>query len=317
MKFVVYSQGVRPEVVQHILDSGQDADVSAVKDLDALGAALAEADGLVLQDFTWTPEVAAFAATAPKLKLIQLLTSGFDRIAQGGAPRRATICNARGAFSHSVAVHAVSLYLALLRGVPTVLAQQQQALWRRDFANALSVPQEADVLIIGFGSIGQEIARLLKPFGPRITGISRSAAAHPLADRILPASEMKAMLSKSDAIFLCMPLGADTRSAIAMQELQACRRNAVIVNVGRGGLWDQESLARALSDGLIAGAATDVTEPEPLPAEHPLWRAPNFILSPHVSGASGEVGYRSQSQVAIANIARLRNGEPLENVIDI
>ncbi len=317
MKFVVFSQGVRSEVVKHILDSGQNGDVIAVKDVAALGEAMQDADALVLQDFTWSPEVAAIAGAAPKLKTIQLLTSGYDRMAKTGARKGVTVCNARGAFSHSVAVHAVTLYLALLRGIPTALTQQRKPEWQRDFANALTVPQERDVLIVGFGSIGQEIARLLKPFGARITGVTRSGASHPLADHMIKAADTKAALTQADAIFLCMPLGGDTRHAIGKEELQACRRNAVIVNVGRGGLWDQEALAQGLADGLIAGAGTDVTEPEPLPTEHPLWRAPNFILSPHVSGASGEVGYRAQAQVAIDNIARLRKGEPLDNVIQL
>jgi phosphoglycerate dehydrogenase-like enzyme len=317
MKFVVFSQGVRSEVVKHILDAGQNGDVIAVKDVAALGEALGDADALILQDFTWSPEVEVAAKAASRLKTIQLLTSGYDRIAKTGGPSGVTICNARGAFSHSVAVHAVTLYLALLRGIPTALSQQQKPEWQRDFANALTVPQEREVLIVGFGSIGQEIARLLRPFGPMITGVTRSGTPHPLADAMIKASDTKAAFSRSDAIFLCMPLGGDTRHAIGKAELEACRRNAVIVNVGRGGLWDQEALAQALHDGLIAGAGTDVTEPEPLPAEHALWRAPNFILSPHVSGASGEVGYRSQAQVAIDNILRMRKGEPLGNIIQL
>lgn len=317
MKFVVLSQGVRSEVAKHILDAGINGDVVAVKDAASLGDAMRDADALVLQDFVWSPEVAAIAAASPKLKTIQLLTSGYDRMAKSGAPQGVTICNARGAFSHSVAVHAVTLYLALLRGIPTALQQQQQASWQREFANALTVPQERDVLIVGFGSIGQEIARLLKPFGPTITGVTRSGTPHPLADHMIKSTETMAAFMRADAIFLCMPLGGDTRHALGAAELQACRRNAVIVNVGRGGLWDQEQLAQALRDGLIAGAGTDVTDPEPLPSDHPLWSAPNFILSPHVSGASGEVGYRAQAQVAIGNIARLRKGEPLDNVIQL
>ena len=317
MKFVVFAQGVRPEVVRHITDSAVGGDIVAVKDIAALGPALADADVLVQQDFTWSPEVAALAAQAPRLKLIQLLTSGYDKIAALGAPKGVTVCNARGAFSHSVAVHAVSLYLALLRGVPTALAQQKQNAWQRDFADRLAVPQEAHVVISGFGSIGQEIARLLRPFGPRITGVTRSGAPHALADAMAKAEDFKTLLPQADAIFLCMPLGAQTRHAIGLEDLRACKRSAVIVNVGRGGLWDQNALAQGLREGLIAGAGTDVTEPEPLPSDHALWSAPNLILSPHVSGASGDVGYRSQARIAIDNIARYRKGEALENVITI
>lgn len=317
MKFVLYSQGVRGEVAGHILNAAQNGDIVAAKDIAALEPALADADALVLQDFTWSPDVAALAAKAPKLKLIQLLTSGYDKIAQTGAPAGVTLCNARGAFSHSVAVHAVTLYLALLRGVPTSLAQQKDSAWQRDFANALAVPQDSHVLVVGFGSIGQEIARLLRPFGPKITGVTRSGAPHALADAMIRSSDMKSHLPHADAVFLCAPLSSETRHAIGIEELRACRRNAVLINVGRGGLWDQNALAQGLAEGLVAGAGADVTEPEPLPADHPLWRAPNFILSPHISGASGEVGYRAQAAVAIDNLARFRKGEALANIVTL
>ncbi len=315
MKVVVYAQGVRSEVVNLITGSGQ-GDIIAAKATE-IEAALADADGLVLQDFVWTPELLAITQKSPKLKWIQLLTSGYDRMTQYGVPRDVTICNARGAFSHSVAVHAVGLYLALLRGVPTILTQQKESSWQRDFANVLAVPAESSVVILGFGSIGQEIARLLKPFGPHITGVTRSGAPHALADKMVRASEAQGALQNADAIFLSMPLDGATRHAIGTEQLKSYKRNAVLINVGRGGLWDQNALAQGLHDGLIAGAATDVTDPEPLPADHPLWTAPNFILSPHVSGASGEVGYKSQAGIAIDNIARYRRGEKLENIVTV
>ncbi len=315
MKIVVYAQGVRPEVVKHIIDSGK-GDIVAAKSPE-LEAAMADAGGLVLQDFTWTADILAITSRAPKLKWIQLLTSGHDRMTQYGAPDGVTICNARGAFSHSVAVHAISLYLALLRGVPAMLAQQKHSAWQRDFANTLEVPAQSNAVILGFGSIGQEIARLLKPFGPRIIGVSRSGAAHPLTDEIIASTDMRMALPRASAIFLAMPLDDATRHVIGRAELESCQRNAVLINVGRGALWDQQAVAQALHERLIAGAATDVTDPEPLPADHPLWTAPNFILSPHVSGASGELGYKAQAQIAIDNIARFRNGEKLENIIRI
>ena len=315
MKIVVFAQGVRLEVVKHIVDAGH-GDVIAAK-APELAAAMAGADGLVLQDFVWSPEVLAMAQKSPKLKWIQLLTSGYDRMIQFGAPEGVTICNARGAFSHSVAVHAIGLYLALLRGLPTILDQQRTASWQRDFANVLAVPAESSVVILGFGSIGQEIARLLKPFGPRITGVSRSGAPHSLADENIKSADAQSALQNADAIFLAMPLDGATRHAIGTEQLKSFKRNAVLINVGRGGLWDQNALAQGLRDGLIAGAATDVTDPEPLPSDHPLWSAPNFILSPHVSGASGETGYKSQASIAINNIGRYRKGDKLENIVEI
>lgn len=315
MKFVVYAAGVRPEVVTHLLAAGDD--VVAAHDMAQLAASMANADALILQDFTYSPEVARLCGAAPDLKWIQLLTSGYDKLQSLGAPAHVMITNARGAFTASVAVHAVSAYLALLRGVPQALRQQTQAQWQRDYAAQLVIPAGMNVLIAGFGSIGQEIARLLRPFGPRIIGVSASGRVHELADEMYRAKDFQSLLPKADAIFLCLPLSGATRHMIGATELAACKRNAVLINVGRGGLTDQIALAQALHDGLILGAASDVTEPEPLPADHPLWRAPNLILSPHVSGAAGETGYRNQAQPALDNIARYRRGEALENRVTL
>jgi len=316
MTFVLYSAGVRPEVTNHILAASRN-DISSASTLAQLQECIASVQGLVLQDFVYNEDVAALVARAPRLKWIQLLTSGYDRLKKSGAPAHLTLTNARGAFTPSVALHAVAMYLALLRGLPQSLRQQSEANWQRDYAANLSMPADTNVLIGGFGSIGQEIARLLRPFGPGITGVSRSGRAHELADQVYRADMFRALLPQADAIFLSMPLDETTRYIVGAAELATCKPNAVIINVGRGALTDQIALAKALDDGLIAGAATDVTDPEPLPADHALWRARNLILSPHVSGAAGEAGFQNQAAVAISNIERFRKGEPLENIITV
>ncbi len=254
---------------------------------------------------------------APRLHWVQLLTAGFDNIAKHGAPPSASITNARGAFSPAVAVHAVSLYLALLRNVPQMVAQKPKKAWDRSFAAKLITPAETRVMIAGFGSIGQEIAHLLKNFGVWIVGASRSGASHFLADEMIRGDEIRERLPDMDAVFLCLPLNETTRHLINADALEAMKTDAVIVNVGRGALTDQIALAQALHDGKIKGAATDVTEPEPLPADHPLWEAPNCIISPHVAGAAGALGARRQAEAAIENIRRFQKDDTLENLVVI
>lgn len=283
----------------------------------ALQRELADADGLIIQDPAWSAEIAAIAAGAPGLKWLQLLTSGYDKVLQFGAPQGVTITNARGVFSPAVAVHAVSLYLALLRNVPKMVAQKTDHAWERGFAAGIITPAETRVLIAGFGSIGEEISRLLQPFGVHVTGANRSGKAHPLADDMIAGSDIGARIGTFDAIFLCMPLDDGTRNLINGETLSACRKNAVIVNVGRGGLIDSAALARALHEGQISGAAVDVTEPEPLPADDPLWDAPNLIISPHVAGAAGAVGGKRQAQAALDNLALFADGKPLQNVVEL
>lgn len=313
-KLVLYAQGVQPRVVELV---AAEKGVVVASDMDALTRELQMAHALVIQDHAWSAEVAGLARTSPNLHWVQLLTSGYDNLAKHGAPDGASITNARGAFSQAVAVHAVSLYLALLRNVPQMVAQKSRKSWDRSFAAKIITPAETKVMIAGFGSIGQEIAHLLKNFGVWITGASRSGASHYLADEMITGDEIRTRLPDMDAVFLCLPLTDETRSLIDADVLAAMKSDAVIVNVGRGALTDQVALAEALHAGQIKGAAVDVTAPEPLPADHPLWDAPNLIISPHVAGAAGALGARRQAEAATENIRRFQKDETLENLVVI
>ena len=311
-KIVLFAQGVQPRVVEVI---AAEQGVVVANDIGALPQELQLAHALVIQDPAWSAEVARLARTAPNLRWVQLLTSGFDNIATHGAPDGASITNARGAFSPAVSVHAVSLYLALLRNVPQMVVQKPRHAWDRSFAAKIITPAETKVMIAGFGSIGREIARLLKNFGVWIVGATRSGASHFLADEMIAGGEIRARLPDMDCVFLCLPLTDDTRNLIDADVLDSMKSDAVIVNVGRGALIDQFALARALREGQIGGAAVDVTAPEPLPADHPLWDAPNVIVSPHVAGAAGALGARRQAEAATENIRRFQRDETLNNLI--
>jgi len=311
-KIVLFAQGVQPRVVELI---AAEQGVVVANDIGALTRELPLAHALVIQDPAWSAEVAGLARAAPNLHWVQLLTSGFDNIATHGAPDGASITNARGAFSPAVAVHAVSLYLALLRNVPQMVIQRPQHAWDRSFAAKIITPAETKVMIAGFGSVGQAIAHLLKNFGVWIVGATRNGASHCLADEMIAGGEIRARLPDMDSVFLCLPLTDDTRNLIDADVLDSMKSDAVIVNVGRGALIDQFALARALREGKIGGAAVDVTAPEPLPADHPLWDAPNVIVSPHVAGAAGALGARRQAAAATENIRRFHSGETLNNLI--
>lgn len=311
-KVVLFSHAVQPRVVELI---AKEPSVSVAKDLLELETQLSDAEGLIIQDPAWSADVAALAGKAPKLHWVQLLTAGYDHLRTHGAPPSASITNARGAFSPAVAVHAVSLYLALLRNIPQIVAQKQTSTWDRSFAAKVITPAETKVLIAGFGSIGQEIAHLLRPFGVWIVGSNRSGMTHFLADEMIRADEVKDRLGDMDAVFLSLPLDDSTRHLIDAGALAAMKNTSVLVNVGRGALTDQNALAAALHDGQIAGAAVDVTAPEPLPADHALWQAPNIIISPHVAGAAGALGARRQAEAATENIKRFQRDETLDNLV--
>jgi phosphoglycerate dehydrogenase-like enzyme len=280
-------------------------------------AALPDADAFVCTDFFYSEEIAKAADAAPRLRLIQLLTAGYDRVAKFGAPARATVCNAGAAYAPAVATHALALLLALQRQIPAILADQPRHVWERGFAPKLTTPAKATAVVIGLGPIGREIARLLRAFDAHVIGVNRSGAAHDGVDETLAISALDNVLPRADSIILALPLSPQSRNLIDASALALCKKSAFIVNIARGAVMDQIALADALKSGVIAGAAVDVTDPEPLPPEHPLWDAPNLILSPHVSGACGPLAGERLAELAGYNVARFMKGEALSHVVDL
>jgi phosphoglycerate dehydrogenase-like enzyme len=279
-------------------------------------AALPDADAFVCTDFFYSAELAAAASSAPRLRLIQLLTAGYDRVAKFGAPAQAAVCNAGAAYAPAVATHAIALLLALQRQIPAILADQPRHAWERGFAPKLTTPAKATAVVIGLGPIGQEIGRLLRAFDANVIGVNRSGAPAACVNETVAISALGEILPRADSIVLALPLSPASRHLIDAHALALCKKSAFIVNIARGAVMDQIALADALKSGVIAGAAVDVTDPEPLPPEHPLWDAPNLILSPHVSGACGPLAGERLAELAGDNLARFMKGEAPRHVVD-
>lgn len=315
MRIVLWATFAKAQLIDRLRSILGD-DLVVVSDFKEFGAAIADADALLCPDPLYSAQVAeAVRAQANRLRLLQLLTQGFEHAQSNGVPTGVTVCNAGDAYSPAVAMHAVSLLLALQRRFPVTQANQMKRQWDRTVSAELCSPAGATIAILGFGSIGQEIARLLRAFGARIVALTRSAKTHALADEALPIGELRAVLPRADAILLALPLDASTRHLIGAKELALFRRSAVLVNISRGGIVDTAALVDALHNKTIAGAGLDVTDPEPLPADHPLWAAPNLIISPHVAGAVGKTGYDRLADVAAKNVERFLAGRPLAHVV--
>jgi phosphoglycerate dehydrogenase-like enzyme len=280
---------------------------------DAAGAlrALPDAEALLCQDFLYTPQL---KDAGKRLKWLQLLTAGYDHAKRVGVASGVTVTNAGDAFAPSVAAHAVALLLALQRGVPIVLANQARQVWDRTHAQRVTTPAGQTIAIIGFGGIGREIARLLRGFGARIVAVTRSGRPHALADEAHPVAALAAVLPRADAVILALSLDASSRGLIGARELALCKPDALLVNIARGAIVDQVALADALARGVIAGAGLDVADPEPLPPEHPLWRAPNLILTPHYAGACATLDGRVADMVG-DNLKRFLARQPLHHVV--
>jgi phosphoglycerate dehydrogenase-like enzyme len=230
------------------------------------------------------------------------------------------VTNPRGIFSAPMAEHAIGLMLALARNLPDSVRQQdraqwaQQALW--DLPQHLTELNGRLLLIIGFGSIGKEVARRARAFDMRVWGVRRSAKEDsPLADKILPVAELAAALPQADFVVIAAPETAETRHLIGAEEIALMKTGARLVNVARGSLLDEAALLRALEGGKLAGAALDVVASEPLPPESPLWKAPNLLITPHTSAISDRLWERETS-LLMEQLERWFDGRELLNRVD-
>ncbi|MFG2503377.1 2-hydroxyacid dehydrogenase [Streptomyces sp. NPDC048441] len=246
------------------------------------------------------------------LRAVQTLTAGIDHVQSGlsSLAPGVRLCNARGVHEASTAELALALTLASLRGIPRFVEGQRQEEWRSGFYPALA---DKSVLIVGYGSIGSAIEDRLAPFEcARVTRVARSARAtergpvHPLA-------ELPALLPEADVVILSTPLTDTSRGLVSGDFLARMKDGALLVNVARGPVVDTKALLAELESGRIT-AALDVTDPEPLPAGHPLWQAPGVLISPHVGGSTSAFLPRAKRLLA-AQLTRYVAGEPLENVV--
>ncbi|MFF4322454.1 2-hydroxyacid dehydrogenase [Streptomyces sp. NPDC001568] len=251
-------------------------------------------------------------AAMPDLKVVQTLTAGIDHVLGGLADLGpgVRLCNARGVHEASTAELALTLTLASLRGIPRMVRGQDREEWRDGFYESLA---DKSVLIIGYGSIGAAVEDRLAPFEcGRIARVARSARSAPHGP-VHALADLPRLLPDADVVILCTPLTEDTRGLAGAEFLARMKDGALLVNVSRGPVVDTNSLLTEVGSGRLR-AALDVTDPEPLPAGHPLWHAPNVLITPHVGGSSSAFEPRAKRLVA-RQLARFAAGEPVENTV--
>jgi len=263
------------------------------------------------------------------VKLVLCMMAGTEWI-PGLVGPHVTICNARGAHNVSTAEWTVSAILGLLKHFPFYLQMQQEGVWKRRFESparyaaitgdhrVLYPPVMLEeltgkkVLLVGHGSIGQEIERMLAPFRVQLTRVARTARNHPEVHAV---SELDSLLPQAEIVILILPHTAESDKLIGASQLALMQQGALLVNAARGPIVDTDALVEALRSGRIR-AALDVTDPEPLPAHHPLWSCPNLLLTPHVAGSTPQFAPRAL-QVAAKELAHYLQGEPLENAVQL
>jgi phosphoglycerate dehydrogenase-like enzyme len=254
------------------------------------------------------PAVLARAAEMTKLQVVQTLTAGYEEFLPL-IPPAATLCNATGVHDASTAELAVALTLASGRHLDSFARNQSAGAWRPVLGRALA---DQRVLIIGYGHIGAAIERRLHGFEvASITRVARRGRSGP--PEVHPIGDLRRLLPQADVAILIAPHTPETDRMISGRELALLPDGALLVNVARGKLVDTDALVAELSAGRIR-AALDVTDPEPLPVGHPLWRQPGVLISPHVGGASSAFFPRADRLIA-AQLSRFAAGEPLANVV--
>jgi phosphoglycerate dehydrogenase-like enzyme len=252
---------------------------------------------------------------APNLRWIQIPWAGLDQVAAAGVFERGIIVtNAKGLNARFVAEWGIATILALAKQLPRYLRQQPEKRWDRYPPVNL---QDTTVGIVGLGTIGGELARLATALGMRVVAIRRSgpAAPPPGVDWLGGPADLDRLLAEADFVVLAAPHTPETRGLIGNRQFQTMKRSAYLINLARGALVDETALAVALRDRVIAGAALDVFQTEPLPPTSPLWDLDNVILTPHVSGHT-EGYFHRVLRFFIANLERYVAGQPLVNVCD-
>ncbi|HTD38029.1 MAG TPA: D-2-hydroxyacid dehydrogenase [Candidatus Limnocylindrales bacterium] len=291
---------------------------AAVEDAEAMRRELADADAF----WTWPAFYDAELVTllerhAPRLRWVQLPTMGYDPVELHGVPPGVTVTSAGDAYAPTVSEHAVAMLLALVRRIPEAVRNSTTGTWDQTNAIRIGTLNGATVAVIGFGNIGRAVAERLRGFGARVVAVTRSGRADPLADETAPEDALHDVLARSDAVVLAVPLNARTRHLLDARALAAMRPHALVINVARGGVIDHDALRDALAAGRIGGAGLDVTDPEPLPADDPLWRMPNVLITPHVAGYGGDVAPRRILALVERNLERFIAGEPLESRVPV
>jgi len=229
------------------------------------------------------------------------------------------VSNSRGVHSEAIAEHAIALALAMRRGLHVAMTRQAERVWAQAEISEHDVKplSQSRLLVIGLGTIGARVAAYGAGLGMHVTGIRRHVhlPAPPGVASVLAPEQLREALPSADVIVLAVPRTEETRALIGRDELALMKRTAILVNVARGRLIDDDALIEALRANRIGGAALDAFQQEPLPPDHPFWTMPNVLISPHTAAFAGDY-WQPVVDLFLENLARYKQGQPIMNVVD-
>lgn len=250
-----------------------------------------------------------------QLKLLQLVSAGTDGYLNS-MPHGAMLTNATGGYGLAISEHILAMLLTLMKKLHLYQLNQIDCRWQ-DEGNVTSV-YGSTVLIIGLGDIGGELAKRIHALGGYTIGVRRTGKDKPdYLDELYDSSHIDILLPRSDVVALCLPATPQTKGIMDQRRIGLMKAGSFLLNVGRGSAVDQDALCNALNQGFLGGAGLDVTDPEPLPTDHPLWKASNVLITPHISGGNHlSETFNRIVQIAIHNFNAVQNDSILHNEVD-
>lgn len=252
-------------------------------------------------------------AGARSLKWLQLCSAGANGYAEA-VPRGVVLTNASGAYGPSISEYMLCAVMSLFLKFPRYRDDQRARVWRDEGAPKFVAGSTA--LVVGFGNIGGEFAKRYRALGGRVIGVKRTPSPKP--DGLYTMEELDGLLPGADVVTLSLPETPGTKGLFGAERLARMKEGAVLVNVGRGTAVDTDALCAALTSGHLLGAALDVTDPEPLPADHPLWGIPSALITPHIAGRwSVAENFERIFAICAENLARFSQGRPLLHRVDL
>jgi phosphoglycerate dehydrogenase-like enzyme len=328
LKLVIHPP-VEPQRLAQIVAAAGAMRVVNALDPQAAQQAIADADAFFGK---LTPEL---LSAAGRLRWVQSPTASMEHyLFPALVEHPSLLTNMRGLYGDVIAEHVLGILLAFTRNLHTYVRQQAAARWqpvggeaeRASFAAGPGVINAIDrahrslgdltLGIVGLGGIGSELAVRASAFGMRVVAVDPlEQPCPPLLSAVWPPQDLDELLATSDFVVIAAPHTPSTEQLFRRPQFEAMKRSGILVNVGRGAIVNLDDLVWALETGKIAGAALDVAEQEPLPSDHPLWRMPSVIITPHVAGQSPRVAPRHLA-VLLDNLQRFVAGQPLANVVD-
>ncbi len=253
------------------------------------------------------------AEAAPRLKWIFLSSAGIEKLLPlDWLPPGVKLINARGAHRKKAAEFAQMSLLMLNIQLPRMVTNQKNAHWNSIFTSSIA---GRTLCLVGLGNLGSVFAAQAKRLGMKVIGVRRTGKPHRHVDRMLPLAKLKQAFAAADFVVLTAPLTGDTKHLVGDKEFAAMKPGTMFMNVGRGGVIDTAALIRSLRSGHLGGAILDVYPQEPLPGSHPLWKAPNLIMIPHVAMDDIDRFLSHCLDIAFENLRRTLAGRPLRNVV--